>query len=193
MYSFTYSLLQIGIVISVVLTSVTGEDYCHFWLTCSDGYICCNNNIECCPDTRWLSTAAIIGIVIGGVIFVTVVVGVIVALACGCKKTRAHGGNVVYPSASAPVQIISTGQMHVGQPYPNYGQPYYQYPPPPPVYSGTANQAGTPTNIGTTNQVRLSGGAGAANQSSGNQAGMSGNMSAPTPQNPPVFHKQPLP
>ena len=53
-------------------------------------------------DTGWLSTAVIIGMVIGGVIFVTVVVGVVVALVCGCNKTRGQGGNIVYPSSSAP-------------------------------------------------------------------------------------------
>ena len=53
-------------------------------------------------DTIWLSTATIIGIVIGGVIFITVVVGVIIALVCGCTRSMVQGGNIVNPAPSAP-------------------------------------------------------------------------------------------
>ena len=49
----------------------------------------------------YFGTGAIIGIVIGGIIFIAVCVGLCAVCVCGLGKHRGSSGNVIYPNTGA--------------------------------------------------------------------------------------------
>ncbi|XP_053397764.1 uncharacterized protein LOC128556482 [Mercenaria mercenaria] len=114
-------------VISLIISDVHAVDYCNAFYYCEDGYYCCDNDTRCCSNSL-LTIGAIVGIVIGCLVFI---IGCCVAVICCVKKQGHRPGQIVQPAQQPGVAIISTGQPQ-GQPgygQPMYGQPIYGHQP----------------------------------------------------------------
>ncbi|XP_060558257.1 uncharacterized protein LOC132718564 [Ruditapes philippinarum] len=85
-----------------------------FW--CDEG--CCGSYGDkyCCNESDD-AVGAIVGIVIGCIIFVALVVSVVVAICCCCRKTRGRTGQVCQPATAQTTTI----QMHSPLPYGQVG------------------------------------------------------------------------
>ncbi|XP_060601986.1 uncharacterized protein LOC132755184 isoform X2 [Ruditapes philippinarum] len=112
------SIISCFFLIADFVPGVITAEYCSFLTYCDDGYYCCENNTKCCSENV-LTVGAIIGIVIGCIIFISCVVAVI----CCLTKQSHRKGQVVQPVQPAGVAIITTGQGPPGYSQPGYGQP----------------------------------------------------------------------
>ncbi|XP_045199133.2 uncharacterized protein LOC123553499 [Mercenaria mercenaria] len=113
------------LMITPMLLGVYAYEVCTYWPDlkyCDDGYYCCNDDTHCCSDTI-LTIGAIIGIVIGCIVFV----GCVIAVICCVTKQGHRPGRIVQPVQQHGVAVITTvhpqGQPGYGQPM--YGQPSY--------------------------------------------------------------------
>ncbi|XP_052801520.1 cysteine and tyrosine-rich protein 1-like [Mya arenaria] len=138
-----YKLIMLAIlfIFSSILTTVSSYDTCYsygfYTKRCyGDEYCCGTYNDKCC-DPATLSTAALVGIVIGGLL----VVSVIVTFICVCaKKNQRAQGTVIRPNPEpsiAMVQMYGQGGAFM-YPAPGQAQPYLL----PPSYN-QAQTAGT--------------------------------------------------
>lgn len=84
-------------------------------------YGCCDN--ACCS----ISTEAIVGMVIGGIMALVAVVSCIVCIACLCKSHSQRGSNVQPYHNSNAVYVTSFGHPPPQAPPPAYGQ-YNHFP-----------------------------------------------------------------
>ncbi|XP_022090643.1 uncharacterized protein LOC110979287 isoform X2 [Acanthaster planci] len=107
--------------------------------TCFDDYYCCHEytyDYDCCYDYFQLSVGAIVGIVIGSLIFLGIIIAVIVALCC-CCCAAANSGNRGRPTTVTHVQggvpMTTTVQSY---PQGQQAQHVQQFPAGQPAYKG---------------------------------------------------------
>lgn len=109
------------LILSVLVWFTEGAEFCtqglFTYTYCEDGYYCCNNDTQCCPNV--LSVGVIVGIVIGCLVGLGFLIAFCVVCICGYGKSHGSSGNVITPNTGAPVQVISTGYT---QPAPGYAQ-----------------------------------------------------------------------
>lgn len=111
-------LMAIYLGLLVVITAVSGVsayDRCNSYRYCENGFYCCGSyNTRCCSNSV-LAVGAIIGIVIGSIIFLSCIITVICIVV---KKQNARQGQVIRPTQPG-VSVFATSQQT------GYGQPMY--------------------------------------------------------------------